>query len=237
MSGDARYEYQDPARVTGWLSTFLWILLLFLVASIASLVLQYQLLESVEAHRFVSHDELMAAANANDLRVLIALRGAALFGIVAAITFFVWLYRVSANVHALGASELSAGPGFAVGMYFIPVMNLIMPFLAMGEIWKASIDAPQWKMQKGTLLIPLWWFLQIATGIAAIVILFRGTPSKDIPSLKEYTVIILVVYSLDIAFRLAILLLTKRVCSLQIAQDAQRKSAAPGLAIGDAVGR
>ncbi len=221
----------------GWLSACLWILLLFLAASIASLALQYQLLEAMEARRFSSRDEMMTAANASDLRVRIAVLGAALFGIITGIPFFIWLYRVSANVHALGASELSAGPGFAVGMYFIPIINLILPAVAMGEIWKASRDAPHWKTQKGTLLIPLWWFLQIAAGITAIVVVIQGTPQKGIAPLKEYTVFLLAVYCVDIVFRLSLLVLTKRVTALQIAQYGRARLAVPGQAIGDALGR
>src|SRR5271155_2156330 len=170
MSDDARYEYQDPSRAMGWLSACIWILLLFLAASIASLVLQYQLLDAIGAHRFASRDEMISAANDSDLRVRLAVLGSGIFGFITAITFFVWLYRASANVHALGASELNAGPGLAIGFYFIPFINLFMPFITMGEIWKASIDAPHWKEQKGTLLIPLWWLLQIGSGIAGIAL-------------------------------------------------------------------
>src|SRR4051794_201891 len=42
------------------------------------------------------------------------------------ILFLTWIYRTSANAHAMGA-DLTHGPGFSVGMFFVPGLNLFLP--------------------------------------------------------------------------------------------------------------
>jgi hypothetical protein len=49
-----------------------------------------------------------------------------------------WLHRAAANLPALGGSELRFTPGWAVGWWFVPLANLVLPVLIMTEIWRAS---------------------------------------------------------------------------------------------------
>jgi hypothetical protein len=49
-----------------------------------------------------------------------------------------WIHRAHANLAEAGIVGLEFTPGWAVGWYFIPFANLVKPFQAMRELWKAS---------------------------------------------------------------------------------------------------
>lgn len=75
-----------------------------------------------------------------------------------------WIYRAAWNVRHLGAKRLEFSPGWAVGWYFVPFANLVMPYRAMKEIWLASRSPQDWQPGPAGLL-PLWWGLWLAGGV------------------------------------------------------------------------
>lgn len=77
--------------------------------------------------------------------------------VAAAIAFLRWLYLAAGNARVLGAEDMMVGPGWAVGWYFVPVMSLVMPFVAMRELWKASANPKDWQAAATPLTLPLWW--------------------------------------------------------------------------------
>ena len=48
-----------------------------------------------------------------------------------------WIYRAHANLRERGI-EMETSPGWAVGWFFVPVMNLFKPFQNMRELWSES---------------------------------------------------------------------------------------------------
>lgn len=79
-----------------------------------------------------------------------------------------WIYRVSANAHAI-SDELTISPGWSVGWYFVPVANLFMPFRAMKEVWLASHSRGNWGDEPALALLGWWWGLWIVTNIIDIM--------------------------------------------------------------------
>ena len=88
--------------------------------------------------------------------------------IVTSIAFLIWIYRAHKNLPALGARNLQYSPGWAVGWWFIPILNLILPYMVVTEIWKASdprvTDGYSWRNTQLSLLLLFWWVLWILTG-------------------------------------------------------------------------
>ena len=56
------------------------------------------------------------------------------------VVFCMWLYRAHSNLQALGnpKASLNHSAGWAVGSFFVPFANLIIPFRAIKEIWAKS---------------------------------------------------------------------------------------------------
>jgi hypothetical protein len=104
------------------------------------------------------------------------LRGIGWSGIACMIVFGVWIVRSGKNAWLFAEvsyartrpdfqvqqSSLQDTPGWAVGMYFIPIVNLWRPFTAMRDIVRASTmrDGPP------AFLLPTWWTLWILSNIA-----------------------------------------------------------------------
>jgi hypothetical protein len=57
--------------------------------------------------------------------------------IATAVAFLMWLYRASNNVAAFG-QRTQHSSGWAVGSFFVPIMNLFVPYQATKDIWQKS---------------------------------------------------------------------------------------------------
>lgn len=80
--------------------------------------------------------------------------------IATAIFFLRWKYRAYKNLQVACSTPLKTSAGWAVGVYFIPILNLFRPAMAMHEIQsrsKANIGYSAYG----------WWFLWILSGILA----------------------------------------------------------------------
>jgi len=74
------------------------------------------------------------AAAANDARQAIISVLQLLIILATAGAFVPWLYRVHKNLSSLGARKLDCTSGWAVGLFFIPILNLFRPFQVMREV-------------------------------------------------------------------------------------------------------
>lgn len=91
--------------------------------------------------------------------------------LVTAILFLRWTYRANDTVHRLGAQGLGPSPGWAVGWYFVPVACLGMPFQAMRETWKASIDPQDWEIVRASPMLGWWWLCWLLGCFASLIAL------------------------------------------------------------------
>ena len=53
------------------------------------------------------------------------------------VSFLAWIYRAHKNLKALGAMDLKYSPGWAIGGFFVPLLNMVRPYQVVTEIWKA----------------------------------------------------------------------------------------------------
>ena len=56
-------------------------------------------------------------------------------------------------------------PGWAVGWWFVPFANLVKPFQAMRELWKASGGEENWGHARTWSLIGWWWAAWLTAGV------------------------------------------------------------------------
>jgi hypothetical protein len=80
-----------------------------------------------------------------------------------AVTFCLWLYQAESNLQLLSVSGLHYSPAWAIGWFFIPGANFVLPVMVMQELYKASDPTipPQkpleWRNASPNLLIFAWW--------------------------------------------------------------------------------
>jgi Domain of unknown function (DUF4328) len=74
--------------------------------------------------------------------------------LAAAVLFIRWFHRAYRNLDALG-SHRNHGTGWAIGGWFVPIMNLWVPYQVTTDILLAG-EAPT-AQRRGYLLIRAWW--------------------------------------------------------------------------------
>jgi hypothetical protein len=89
------------------------------------------------------------------------------------VIFCVWMYRAHKNLVALGNARqhLEHSSGWAVGSFFVPFVNLVVPYTAMREIWAKSDpevteETPFLRFAGGAPgVMKLWWGFWIASNV------------------------------------------------------------------------
>lgn len=92
--------------------------------------------------------------------------------LVAMITFLVWIYRVFVAIRNTGGST-SWSPGTAVGGWFIPLANAILPWLTVRDALKS--------LGKPTALAGAWWL----TWLLVIPMAMLNTLAREIMLVPE----------------------------------------------------
>jgi len=109
---------------------------------------------------------------------------------LAAVAFLMWLYRVVANNHALRRRHLQYTPGWAVGWWFIPFLNIVRPYQVVAETWHATdpgaASSPQLAARSDApLLVVGWWLVYLAAGIIGVVAATMSGSDATLQSLHD----------------------------------------------------
>lgn len=102
--------------------------------------------------------------------------------ILAAIAFVVFVRHAYRNVMQPVIANRRYSPRWSVLAFLIPLVNLVMPYLVMREVWKCSrtlvrthVDG-HWEDERRPLLLPLWWM----STLAAFVVMDIGTRLSNV---------------------------------------------------------
>ena len=149
---------RPPMRSLKGLSVALLVLLILMalteVGAAASRANRASLLDDVaDSPLAVSFSEMSDADDAiaafSGIHVLLLL--------AAGIVFIIWQFRHAKNAEVLGARG-GLGPGWAIGGWFIPIANLVLPTLQIFQSSKASDVASrqEGRPPKGSPLVIVW---------------------------------------------------------------------------------
>lgn len=138
---------------------------------------------------YMSGDGRFAALQASDTDALNFLGSIIYFATWSSgILFVIWLYQAYRSAESRGATGRRWGPGWAIGGWFIPLANAVIPKLVMNEIDRMSNpDAgkppinERWKRLPRMRSSDLWWFLLLG-GTALFWIgseVYYSTPAFD----------------------------------------------------------
>lgn len=139
------------------------------VVAIVSGLAQISLLKEIASGQRVP----LEVARANDLRQLIVTVAQAVVYILTVVAFLMWLHRTAGNLTALGIRNPEFTPGWAVGWFFIPFMNLYRPYQVVKEIYQGSdpeadpADDLSWRFSNVTPLIGIWWGAWLISNITS----------------------------------------------------------------------
>lgn len=131
----------------------------------------------------------LESLEASDFRQQIIAITYVLAFLVTVIFFSIWFYRAYRNLPALGARGLHTSPGWAVGYFYIPIVNLYRPYRAAKEIWQASVPTSEpnhpnaWQDQKVSSIVGWWWGFWIASSVLGRI---SNRISSNVESLSGY---------------------------------------------------
>jgi tetratricopeptide (TPR) repeat protein len=110
--------------------------------------------------------------------------------ITTVVLFLMWLYRAHRNLPALGTQNLRFSPGWAVGYWFIPIVNIFKPYQVLKEIWKASdpsvdlSETSSWKNAPTSHLLGWWWAFFLISNYLSLAVFKKSLSTKINPTLS-----------------------------------------------------
>jgi len=175
--------------------------------------LEYNLLASVRDGSQVTTE----MANANDNRQMVIGVSQTILYLVTTVFFAKWLYRMSRNAHAIGNKSLKYTPGWSIGYYFIPILNLFRPYQCLRESYESFIEKDE---AKDNWIFPLWWFAWLVSNIVGRALLKASIRAEELDELINASIMtisndIFNVF-LDVIALLLILLVTRSCISRKI---------------------
>jgi hypothetical protein len=97
------------------------------------------------------------------LYVLVALGSALLIAL--------WIWRAHANLRTLGLDGLNFSPSWAVLSFLVPLLNLVVPFQAMRELYNRSIGEDALFAAQSAPDVTSWWACYLTGGFIPAVLL------------------------------------------------------------------
>jgi uncharacterized protein DUF4328 len=132
-----------------------------------------------ERGAFAPFELLNRAQDADDLVHAAAITNIVLF-LTTAVLFIIWFFRVAKNTEALGRERPRLGPGWAIGGWFIPLANFVIPVLVAQDLWRGSNPEtprgdPTWRIGARSALVGWWWAMFLISYL-------NGTADLDDPN-------------------------------------------------------
>lgn len=109
------------------------------------------------------------------------------FALIASIAFWLlWQFRAHANIREADLPGARTSPLLAVGGWFIPVANLVLPYRFMSELWLVSNGwHPKDPAAPKPWRVAAWWTAYVMGGIATNLSVGRIDASKTAEALRS----------------------------------------------------
>ncbi len=203
----ARTWAKDPTTLTKTLHVMLW---LSLALSVMGALLSTIGIATGQATQL----EVESLTMLDIVTMLLGLAQLGLY-IATAVVFCMWVHRANRNARALGAVGMNFTPGWAVGWFFIPIMNLWKPFQAMREIWHASDNPNVVPEERAPTLVSIWWTLWLLTNFLGQMTLRLALRAETESELLTSEVLSLSSDLTDIALCIVAVKMTGAIYSMQ----------------------
>ncbi len=145
------------------------------------------------------------------------------------IAFLMWFHGAHKNLKAGGIEGLRYSPGWAVGGFFVPFLNLVRPFQVMKEVWHGSVslarESEGASREAGAppTLAGWWWALFLGTNLLGSVAGRLMLAAEELDELLFAGSVTLASDLLDIPAAVLAVLLVRRVTSFQESAQSRRE--------------
>jgi hypothetical protein len=181
--------YAPPARwrsLRGLTTALTWLFAAHIVLTVALIIGVFnhlRVLGDKETGGLVFDTKAVNDANALPAAMIL------LSGLVALAIFvllIIWLYRAAKNNEALGRQNPRLGPGWAIGGWFIPLANFVIPFIVMDDVWRGADPSiargdPNWRRSSTLGAIWAWLVTAVIFTIPSAIASSTGDVRADEP--------------------------------------------------------
>ncbi len=165
--------------------TLIWIVLSLEIVSLISGYFQYDLLQTAANGGKISIETAIANYKREKIIGIIYL----IAFVISAVTFIQWFRRAYYNLH-LRVNHLSYTEGWAAGSWFVPIVNLYIPYQIMKELYQ---ETKELLTEKGlsinenftTGYLGWWWTLWIIKNIIGGFVFHYSMKAE---SIDEWTI-------------------------------------------------
>jgi hypothetical protein len=138
--------------------------------------------------------------------------------LAAAVAFVVWFRRSRINAGSFDAGSQRMGPGWAVGGWLVPVVNLWFPKKIANDIWDASLPpgadrTPGAREPRG--LLNGWWTLWILTMVLGQRASGMYRDAETLTEIQDAVTFYLVADGVNIAAAVLAVLVVRRITAMQ----------------------
>jgi hypothetical protein len=162
-------------RAIGGLSTALqWLLGIEIAVGVATALASWHRHGLMERIQNGDRPGLAQLRHADDyVGVTVGLWG--LLSLAILVVLIVFLWRAAKNTELWRREKARYGPGWAIGSWFIPLANLVLPAMVVQSIWKRSptIDPYGYRHDEPAGLVGWWWIAWVVGSL-----LFRFGPAS-----------------------------------------------------------
>jgi Domain of unknown function (DUF4328) len=147
-----------------WLSAVLVLCGLSVVITIDSLAYEVNNLSAAAQGSPVESELHLAHERVHDSGAL-----AIGFAVIAVVLLLVWQFLAQSNLRRFGERKLRFPPAVAVLAWLLPGLNLLLPALAMRELWKRSdpdAGTLDGRAPRTSPMVGIWWIVLLATAAA-----------------------------------------------------------------------
>jgi hypothetical protein len=219
-------DYAKPRRfdpINKRTQLLLWLLVILVVLDVGAVfsdLAQAELINRAIMGQTVTEAEALA----NDNRQAAIGAGQTVLYIAYLVVFLMWIYRADKNLRSLRAAGLSFTPGWAVGWFFVPFMNLFRPYQVVSEIWKASdpkvdtTDDTSWKAVATAPIVGCWWVLFLISTFVANITLRLAFGGMELSDLLQSTYAYMVSDGIDVVYLLTTVFMVRWISQFQEAK-------------------
>lgn len=109
-----------------------------------------------------------------------------IFNIAIVVLFLRLLYKAVQQARGFTPPFTYVSPGWAVGYWFIPLMNLYRPFQVMQAWFKACAEQPGSKLAAGEQVLNAWWAMFLLSNIAGWIVAKQDTDMGTVQGILTY---------------------------------------------------
>lgn len=93
-----------------------------------------------------------------------------IISLLSVIPILMWVYTAHANLRAAGVPGLRHSPAWATFSFFVPVINLFVPFVAMRELANRSAGEPEEFAESTVDDVTSWWSCFIVSMVVGVMV-------------------------------------------------------------------